>query len=103
MGYVLSRKDLILQLVISPPRADPITPGVEAPLNGVPGLGAGECAQNLGWALLLLVYLGVVTPTGIVMRMFGKDLLGRRIDRARRSYWAPHGGSRPREDYFRQS
>ncbi len=70
-------------------------------------LGFGYLTYPLGWVmtrvLLLLVYLGVVTPTGILMRMFGNDLLGRRIDRARRSYWAPHGGSRPLEDYFRQS
>lgn len=39
-----------------------------------------------GVALILLFYV-VVTPTGLVMRLLGKDLLNRRFDRSAASYW----------------
>ena len=37
--------------------------------------------------VLAVIYFGVVTPTGLVMRALGKDLLGLRLDRQARSYW----------------
>ena len=36
--------------------------------------------------LSLLFYL-IVTPIGVIMRLFGKDILNRRIDRQTDSYW----------------
>ena len=70
-------------------------------------LGFGYVSYPIGFVmsrvLLLIVFLGVVTPTGILMRLFGKDLLGLRIDRDRASYWMPHEGPHTSEDYFRQS
>jgi hypothetical protein len=37
----------------------------------------------------------VITPFGLLMRLFGKDLLSRKLDRGRESYWenADHEGS----------
>ena len=45
----------------------------------------------LGWIntrliLFILFYL-VFTPIGLVMRLFGKDLLERKIDKRKESYW----------------
>jgi hypothetical protein len=39
--------------------------------------------------LLTLVFVGVVTPIGLGLRLFGKDLLHRRPDPAAPSYWLP--------------
>ena len=34
-----------------------------------------------------ILFFGVVTPTGFVMRLLGKDLLRQRFDRSAKSYW----------------
>ena len=48
-------------------------------------------AFALGWVnsrlLLGLFFYLVLTPIGLIMRMTGKDLLDRRIDRTAESYW----------------
>jgi hypothetical protein len=56
----------------------------------------------LSYGVLAVVFYGVLTPTGIVLRLLGRDALGRRFQGGARSYWAPR---RPVEDvrrYFRQ-
>lgn len=37
-----------------------------------------------------VVFLLIVTPIGLVIRIFGVDSLNRRIDRGTRSYWRKH-------------
>lgn len=37
--------------------------------------------------ILVLAYLLVITPMGVLVRLMGKDLLEVRIDRSRQSYW----------------
>jgi len=37
--------------------------------------------------LLSIIYFILVTPMGLIMRLLGKDPLGKRIDRSRNSYW----------------
>ena len=39
--------------------------------------------------LLTIVFVGLVVPIGLALRLFGKDLLQRRIDRSAGSYWQP--------------
>lgn len=60
----------------------------------------------LGWtishAVLAIVYFLVMTPLGLLMRIFGYDPLRRRIEPSAATYWverpeAPEGGR-----YFRQ-
>lgn len=34
-----------------------------------------------------ILFFGVVTPTGVIMRLLGKDLLRLRLDRSTNSYW----------------
>lgn len=50
-------------------------------------------ARALAWAntrlLLGVFFYLVLTPLGLVMRLFGKDFLDERIDRSSRSYWIP--------------
>jgi len=59
----------------------------------------------LGWVMtrviLSILFYGVVTPIGVLGRMFGKDFLGRPAASSA-SYWVPReGGGRP-QDYERQ-
>ncbi len=48
-------------------------------------------AFALGWIntriLLGVFYYLIITPTGLLMRLFGKDLLDEKIDRSATSYW----------------
>ncbi|MDQ4149906.1 MAG: SxtJ family membrane protein [Actinomycetota bacterium] len=86
--------------------------GVAAGFWAVPGwrrpifVGFGYLTYPIGWivtkVLLLAVFLGVVTPTAILMRAFGKDLLSQEIERDRASYWIPRRRRPERDDYFRQ-
>ncbi|HEX2054575.1 MAG TPA: SxtJ family membrane protein [Actinomycetota bacterium] len=70
-------------------------------------LGFGYLTYPIGWVvtklLLGAVFLGVVTPTGLLMRLAGKDLLGLKIDRQAPTYWNERQETRPSDDYFRQS
>lgn len=47
-------------------------------------------ADALGWVntrlLLGLVFYGLVTPMGLVMRLWGRDPMGRRFERGAQSY-----------------
>ena len=39
----------------------------------------------------LTVFFLVVTPTGLIMRVFGKDLLCKKIDKSAKTYWIDRG------------
>jgi hypothetical protein len=49
-------------------------------------------AEGLLWIntriLLALVFYGMVTPTGLLMRLFGRDPMERRFDRRAATYWS---------------
>lgn len=54
-------------------------------------LGWMYATYPIGWVmshvLLALIYFGILTPIGCVMRVVGYDPLARRRESARRSYW----------------
>jgi hypothetical protein len=37
--------------------------------------------------ILVLLFYAVITPIGVIARLFGKDMLDERIDKSRPSYW----------------
>ena len=37
--------------------------------------------------IILLLYFLTVTPTGIIMRLLGKDLIGLKLNKSTKSYW----------------
>jgi len=60
----------------------------------------------IGWLiahiLLAVVYYGVLTPVGLLLRLAGHDPLQRRPDWQATSYWRPRTRQRKPSDYFRQ-
>jgi hypothetical protein len=60
----------------------------------------------LGWvltqAVLLVVFLIVLTPIGLLLRLFGNDPMERSFDSNRQSYWARRGKTTPSSRYFKQ-
>ncbi len=50
----------------------------------------GEVMGNITTPIIVtLTFFIVVTPIGILCRVFGKDMLGLKIDRNCKSYWIP--------------
>lgn len=56
----------------------------------------------VSYVVLGVVFYGVFTPIGVVMRLCGRDPLARRFDRAATSYWQPRPEPPPAESYLRQ-
>jgi len=52
--------------------------------------------------LLAVVYFGVVTPIGVMMRLCGRDPLQRKLAPVPATYWIRRRGQRPVRDYVRQ-
>jgi len=52
--------------------------------------------------ILALIYYLVFTPIGLLLRLFGKDPMSRKIDREAASYWVEHDPHRDPARYFRQ-
>ena len=68
---------------------------------------ACTCATYpIGWLvsclLLAVIYYLILTPIGLVMRLLGRDPLGRKFDRSATTYWIVHDPSPDRGRYFRQ-
>jgi len=63
-------------------------------------------AFPIGWTIshviLALTWYLVVTPVGLLIRLTGRDLLRRKIDRAGASYWVEHDPHGDPKRYFRQ-
>jgi hypothetical protein len=59
-------------------------------------------AWSVSTVLLVLVYLGVLTPIGIILRVGGRDPMHRRFDRDGTSYWIKRDEAVDPERYFRQ-
>ena len=69
----------------------------------------------LGWMILLfpvrwivsclliaVVYYLIIAPIGLILRLLGHDLVGRRFDAQATSYWKSERRIRREQDYFRQ-
>ena len=70
-------------------------------------LGWTYAAFPIGWTvshvLLAIVYFAVVTPTGLLLRLFGYDPMSRRDgSEGRTSYWENCSAPQDRKRYFRQ-
>jgi hypothetical protein len=63
-------------------------------------------AFPVGWVvsrvIMALMYFGVVTPIGLIMRWRRGDWLGRQFDRSAQTYWRTRQPGKGFERYFRQ-
>lgn len=74
-----------------------VQPQVLRPLYRVGMTLAFYVGQMVGRILLVTIFLFVVTPLGIFLRLLGKDLLDRSLSRKMDSYWKP-GPASPQFD-----
>jgi hypothetical protein len=79
-----------------------VWPGVLRPLFVI----ATVLAFPIGWVvslvMLVLMYFGVMTPVGLLLRLRGRDALGRRRAAPGESYWKPKPAVTDVRRYFRQ-
>ena len=54
------------------------------------------------YAVLGALFFGIITPTGLIMRLIGRDPLERRFDSESETYWKDCHPPRDRSSYFRQ-
>ena len=53
--------------------------------------------------ILSIIFFGVITPIGLLMKLFGKDILDERIDKSRASYWHERPAvAKPKTSYENQ-
>lgn len=55
----------------------------------------------LSHVFLAAIYYLVITPIGLVFRMMGRDVIGKRLDPKAASYWRDRGQPRPATSYFK--
>ncbi len=56
----------------------------------------------LSHVILLLLYFGLLTPLGLILRALGYDPLSRSLDRRAATYWSKRDELRDVRRYFRQ-
>ncbi len=56
----------------------------------------------VSFVILIVIYYGVFTPAGFVLRLFSHDPLLFRKDQKKESYWVPHKMPEDAKRYFRQ-
>jgi hypothetical protein len=60
----------------------------------------------IGWTIshvmMIVMFYGVLTPVGLIMRLLGRDPLERAFDRSASTYWIAHDPGSDPERYFRQ-
>jgi hypothetical protein len=56
----------------------------------------------LSHVIMGTLFFLIISPTGIVMKLMGKDPLERKWDPDAESYWLDCAPPRPKEDYFKQ-
>jgi predicted membrane metal-binding protein len=77
-------------------------PGILAPLNRLWfrfGMALGRIVSPI---VMGVIFFGTVMPTGLVMRLFRKDLLRLRFDPAAESYWIPRDPPGPSAESLKQ-
>jgi len=76
-------------------------PGLLAPLNRL-WMRFGLLLHRLVSPIVLgIMFFGVITPIGLVMRLFGKDPLRLQLDKAARSYWIERTPPGPAPETFK--
>ena len=79
-----------------------IKPHLTAPLYSAWMLAAFPIGWVMSYVVASFVYFLVVTPIGLLTRLFGRDPLGRRFDESASTYWSKVAPTEDSKQYFRQ-
>src|SRR5688572_4199228 len=79
---------------------------VAKPLRRPIYIGWSYVTYPIGWvvshALMAVVFFGLFTAAGLLMRLVGYDPMRRKFDRSAKTYWVPHEDHSDVSYYFRQ-
>ena len=79
---------------------------VARPLQRPMYIGWSYLTYPVGWVishvLMALVFFGLFTAVGLLMRLFRYDPMMRTFDRSAKTYWVPHEDQADVAYYFRQ-
>jgi hypothetical protein len=56
----------------------------------------------LSYVIMGTLFYLIISPIGLLLRLFGNDPMERRIDPDADTYWVDAAAARPRESYFKQ-
>jgi hypothetical protein len=77
------------------------------PLRRPVYVGAMSLTYPFGWiishVMLMVVFYLIITPLGVLTRLFGRDPMMRAFEPGRQSYWVERDPSGSSDRYFRQS
>jgi hypothetical protein len=51
--------------------------------------------------LIGVIFYALITPIGLVFRVIGRDVMGKRLDKSAATYWHVRGAPRPATSYFK--
>jgi polyferredoxin len=51
--------------------------------------------------LIGVIFYALITPIGLVFRLIGRDVMGKRLDKSAATYWHVRGAPRPATSYFK--
>src|SRR4051812_38779795 len=80
-----------------------VAPAVLQPLFIGMSIIAFPIGMVVSYIILAIMFYGVITPVGLIMRLFGRDTMQRRLDPQAATYWQPHEPVTDARQYFRQS
>jgi len=65
-----------------------------------------KVAHAIGWfntrVILILIYYVILTPIALILGIFGKDLLSRKIEKSVSSYWAARQSTKPAKEQLKK-
>jgi hypothetical protein len=77
------------------------------PLRRPMYVGSMSLMYPFGWimshVMLMTVFYLIITPLGLLVRLFGHDSMMRALEPGRQSYWVERDPSSNTDRYFRQS
>ena len=79
-----------------------LAPAANRPLYVALTLIALPIGFVLSYVILGGLFYLVITPVGLLLRLTGRDPMGRRFLRGESSYWVDARPPRPKESYFKQ-
>lgn len=65
-------------------------------------LAAAPIGMVVGEAAMLLIYLGVFLPIGLIFRLMGRDAMQRNIDKSASTYWESKREPEKVSSYYRR-
>lgn len=101
-GAVPMTRDTLLGLAAYCGVFAAIFPRALLPLYITLTCGAYPIGLVVSYAVMLIMYFMVMTPIGLMMRMFGRDPMHRRFDPAARTYWIKRTPPANVRRYYRQ-